>query len=180
MKKQYSFLELMGEIDPQYIREASKPWESQNKIFWTNKIKTAAAAALLVIALSVAFAQQDYVEAAWNRFTSWIENALGIDESTDSYAEIIGKTIEKNGTSVTVEEVAGDKNDLWIAVGCTLADKDQTMIFLSEVTADGRGCNWIKPMICRKKIISSGKCCILYCKMVSLIIVNRNLILNCE
>ena len=56
------------------------------------------------------------IKAAWEQITSWIQTALGINENVESYIDSVGKTITKNGVSITLDEIAADKENLWVAI----------------------------------------------------------------
>lgn len=59
---------------------------------------------------------QEEVKAALQRVTSWIGQALGIETGdTDSYTNVVGKSISRDGITITLNEIAMDSKNLWIA-----------------------------------------------------------------
>ena len=59
---------------------------------------------------------------------------ITIFEDVSSYTDIIGQTITRKGVSVTIHEVAADKNDLWVAFSVTSdSEKTEEPVFLTDV-----------------------------------------------
>ena len=59
---------------------------------------------------------QEDVKAALQRITSWIGQALGIEDGdTDSYTNVVGKSISRDGITITLNEIVMDSKNLWIA-----------------------------------------------------------------
>ena len=133
MKNNYTFLELFGDIDEKFIYEASRPWKKQVIIKY-RLLKTAVAGFILLFLAAGAMTHQEEVKAAWKQFTSWIGTALGLSENVSSYTDMIGKTITRKGISVTIHEVAADKNDLWVAFSATSdSEKTEEPVLLTDV-----------------------------------------------
>ena len=133
MKNNYTFLELFGDIDEKFIYEASRPWKKQVIIKY-RLLKTAVAGFILLFLAAGAMTHQEEVKAAWKQFTSWIGTALGLSEDVSSYTDVIGKTITRKGISVTIHEVAADKNDLWVAFSVTSdSEKTEEPVLLTDV-----------------------------------------------
>ena len=79
------------------------------------------------------------IKAAWEQITSWIQTALGINENVESYIDSVGKTITKNGISITLDEIAADKENLWVAISDNINDsKEKETILLTEVEINGK------------------------------------------
>lgn len=73
-------------------------------------------------------------KSSMKQFTSWIGTALGLSEDVSSYTDVIGKTITRKGISVTIHEVAADKNDLWVAFSVTSdSEKTEEPVLLTDV-----------------------------------------------
>ena len=137
MKKENNFLDLMGEIDEKFVYEASLPWKKRNVNL---KLKLAKIAAGVVIALLLGgLGHPNEIKAAWEQITSWIQTALGINENVESYIDSVGKTITKNGISITLDEIAADKENLWVAISDNINDsKEKETILLTEVEINGK------------------------------------------
>ena len=137
MKKENNFLDLMGEIDEKFVYEASLPWKKRNVNL---KLKLAKIAAGVVIALLIGgLGHPHEIKAAWEQITSWIQTALGINENVESYIDSVGKTITKNGISITLDEIAADKENLWVAISDNINDsKEKETILLTEVEINGK------------------------------------------
>ena len=137
MKKENNFLDLMGEIDEKFVYEASLPWKKRNVNL---KFKLAKIAAGVVIALLIGgLGHPHEINAAWEQITSWIQTALGINENVESYIDSVGKTITKNGISITLDEIAADKENLWVAISDNInASKEKETILLTEVEINGK------------------------------------------
>ncbi len=59
---------------------------------------------------------QEEVKAALQRVTSWIGQALGIENGdTDFYTNVVGKSISRDGITITLNEIVMDSKNLWIA-----------------------------------------------------------------
>ena len=93
MEKGFKTLELIGDLDDKYIYEASKPWKKQHRFSrMQRKWKIAAAGIILLITAGCTLKYQEDVKAALQRVTSWIGQALGIENGdTDSYTNVVGK-----------------------------------------------------------------------------------------
>lgn len=138
MKKENTFLDLMGEIDEKFIYEASLPWKKRNSVLRLKLIK-AAAAGIAIVLLAGSFGHTKEIKAAWGQFTSWIQTALGIHENVESYVDSIGKTITKNGISITIDEIVADKDNLWVALSnSTNSSEEKEIILLTEVNVNGK------------------------------------------
>lgn len=127
----------MGEIDEKFVYEASLPWKKRNVNL---KLKLAKIAAGVVIALLLGgLGHPNEIKAAWEQITSWIQTALGINENVESYIDSVGKTITKNGISITLDEIAADKENLWVAISDNINDsKEKETILLTEVEINGK------------------------------------------
>lgn len=117
MEKGFKTLELIGDLNNKYIYEASKPWKKQRRFSKIQRSwKIAAAGIILFIMVGCTLRYQEDVKAALQRVTSWIGQALGIENGdTDSYTNVIGKSISRDGITITLNEIVMDSKNLWIA-----------------------------------------------------------------
>ena len=136
MNEKMNFLDLVGNIDEKFVYEASLPWKKHASAR-RRKFKIVAAAVILAVLSGGVFTHQEEVKGAWDSFASWIGNALGISGDVSSYIDITGKTITRDGKSVTIQETAGDKNNLWIAFEADAPD-DMEALLMTEVYVDGK------------------------------------------
>ena len=133
MKYNYIFLELFGDIDEKFIYEASRPWKKRIIVKY-KLLKIAVAGFILLFLATGIITHKEEVKAAWKQFASWIGTALGLSEDVSSYTDIIGQTITRKGVSVTLHEVAADKNDLWVAFSVTSdSEKTEEPVLLTDV-----------------------------------------------
>lgn len=138
MKKENNFLDLMGEIDEKFVCEASLPWKKRN-VNLKLKLAKIAAAGVVIALLIGGLGHPHEIKAAWEQITSWIQTALGINENVESYIDSVGKTITKNGISITLDEIAADKENLWVAISDNINDsKEKETILLTEVEINGK------------------------------------------
>ena len=130
MEKGFKTLELLGDLDDKYIYEASRPWKKQHRFFHIQRSwKTAVAGIILLIMVGCTLRYQEDVKAALQRVTSWIGQALGIKNGdTDSYTNVVGKSISRDGITITLNEIVMDSKNLWIAYSDSedLNDKNHT------------------------------------------------------
>ena len=130
MEKGFKTLELIGDLDDKYIYEASKPWKKQHRFSrMQRKWKIAVAGIILLITAGCTLKYQEDVKAALQRVTSWIGQALGIENGdTDSYTNVVGKSISRDGITITLNEIVMDSKNLWIAYSDSedLNDKNHT------------------------------------------------------
>ena len=117
MEKGFKTLELIGDLNDKYIYEASRPWKKQRRFSRIQRNwKIAAAGIILFIMAGCALRYQEDVKAALQRVTSWIGQALGIENGdTDSYTNVVGKSILRDGITITLNEIVMDSKNLWIA-----------------------------------------------------------------
>lgn len=114
-KDEYSFLELFGNIDDEYIYQALMPWEKQTKrniVYYMGK-KVACLVIIVILGFCLVF--HDQVYAAISRFTTMIAEILQVSNDLTPYAEIINTTQEKNGISITLKEVVLGENSLLVS-----------------------------------------------------------------
>ena len=117
MEKGFKILELLGDLNDKYIYEASKPWKKQRRFSWIHRSwKIAVAGIILLIMAGCILRYQEDVKAALQRITSWIGQALRIENGdTDSYTNVVGKSISRDGITITLNEIVMDSKNLWIA-----------------------------------------------------------------
>lgn len=113
--KGWDFLEVFADINENYIYQVSKPWRENKIMAFRKYMRFAVACAVIIIAVAIGATHQNEVKAAWNKMTSLIGRILGSTEDADDYVKQIQKTIRKNGIAVSLEEVAIDQENLWIA-----------------------------------------------------------------
>lgn len=113
--KGWDFLEVFADVNENYIYQASKSWRENKTMVFRKYMRFAVACAVIIIAVAIGATHQNEVKAAWNKMTSLISRVLGSTENADDYVKQIQKTILKNGIAVSLEEVAMDKENLWIA-----------------------------------------------------------------
>lgn len=92
-------------------------WKKQHRFSQVQRNwKIAAAGIILLIMVGCTLRYQEEVKAALQRVTSWIGQALGIETGdTDSYTNVVGKSISRDGITITLNEIAMDSKNLWIA-----------------------------------------------------------------
>lgn len=123
-KDEYSFLELFGNIDDEYITQALQPWKGQTRRFMIYHIERKAACLAIIVMLGLCLAFHDQVSAAVSRFTTMIAEILQVTDDMTSYTDIINTTQEKNGISVTLNEVVLSENALYASVKLDDVDGD--------------------------------------------------------
>lgn len=115
-KDEYSFLELFGNIDDEYITQALQPWKGQTRRFMIYHIGRKAACLVIIVMLGLCLAFHNQVSAAVSRFTTMIAEILQISNDIEPYTDVINTTQEKNGISVTLNEVILTDNSLFVSV----------------------------------------------------------------
>ena len=117
--KGWEFLTAFEEIDEKYIYQAAKPWKENKIKTFKMPLKKVIACAVIVMIVGLGLTHQNEVKAAWEKMTSLIGQILGISEDTGEYIKQIQNKIAKNGVTVSLEEVAVDDENLWIAYSMT-------------------------------------------------------------
>mgnify|MGYP003226212229 CR=1 FL=1 len=146
MEKGFKTLELIGDLDDKYIYEASKPWKKQHRFFHIQRSwKTAVAGIILLIMVGCTLRYQEDVKAALQRVTSWIGQALGNKNGdTDSYTNVVGKSISRDGITITLNEIVMDSKNLWIAYSdsedsdADVKDAVEDKLLYTEVCINGQ------------------------------------------
>ena len=146
MEKGFKTLELIGDLDDKYIYEASRPWKKQHRFFHIQRSwKTAVAGIILLIMVGCTLRYQEDVKAALQRVTSWIGQALGIKNGdTDSYTHVVGKSISRDGITITLNEIVMDSKNLWIAysdsedLDADMKDAVEDKLLYTEVCINGQ------------------------------------------
>ena len=101
-------------------------------------LKKVIACAVIVMIVGLGLTHQNEVKAAWEKMTSLIGQILGISEDTGEYIKQIQNKIAKNGVTVSLEEVAVDDENLWIAYSMTDENGNNDVSMSSiEVSVDG-------------------------------------------
>ena len=122
-KDEYSFLELFGNIDDEYITQALQPWKRQTRRFMIYHIGRKAACLVIIVILGLCLAFHNQVSAAVSRFTTMIAEILQMSNDIEPYTDVINTTQEKNGISVTLNEVILTDSSLLVAVNLDTEDK---------------------------------------------------------
>ena len=146
MEKGFKTLELIGDLDDKYIYEASRPWKKQHRFFHIQRSwKTAVAGIILLIMVGCTLRYQEDVKTALQRVTSWIGQALGIKNGdTDSYTNVVGKSISRDGITITLNEIVMDSKNLWIAysdsedLDADMKDAVEDKLLYTEVCINGQ------------------------------------------
>lgn len=109
------------------------------------KWKIAAAGIILLITAGCTLKYQEDVKAALQRVTSWIGQALGIENGdTDSYTNVVGKSISRDGITITLNEIVMDSKNLWIAysdsedLDADMKDAVEDKLLYTEVCINGQ------------------------------------------
>ena len=146
MEKGFKSLELIGDLDDKYIYEASRPWKKQHRFFHIQRSwKTAVAGIILLIMVGCTLRYQEDVKTALQRVTSWIGQAVGIKNGdTDSYTNVVGKSISRDGITITLNEIVMDSKNLWIAysdsedLDADMKDAVEDKLLYTEVCINGQ------------------------------------------
>jgi len=122
-KDEYSFLELFGNIDTEYIYQALQPWKGQKRRYIISHMgrKVACVALILIMGFGLVFHEQ--VSAAVSKFASIIAEILQISNDLAPYTDVINTTQEKNGISITLNEVILTENSLLVSVNLDAEDE---------------------------------------------------------
>ena len=115
-KDEYSFLELFGNIDDEYIVQALQPWKRQTRRYMVYHIGRKAVCLAFIVMLGLCLAFHDQVHAAVSRFTTMIAEILQISNDLEPYTDVINTTQEKDGISITLNEVILTNNSLLVSV----------------------------------------------------------------
>lgn len=115
-RDEYSFLELFGNIEDEYIVQALQPWKGQTRKSTLYHIGRKAACLALIVMLGVCLIFHEQVYAAVGRFTTMIAEILQITNDLEPYTDVINTTQEKNGVSLTLNEVILTDHSLLVSV----------------------------------------------------------------
>ena len=141
----YAFLELLGDIEGNYVDSALQPWKQrgeEHKIYHLGR-KVACLALIAMLGFCLAF--HDQVYAAIKRFTTMISEGFWIKKDLSAYTEIIGQTQTKNGVALSLNEVILDDYKLLMAfhVDPMEHENDLSVRFDSDRTRiNGKRC-WV-------------------------------------
>ena len=136
--KGWDFLTTFADINDNYIYQASKPWKENKIKTFKMPLKKVIACAVIVMIVGLGLTHQNEVKAAWEKMTSLIGQILGISEDTGEYIKQIQNKIAKNGVTVSLEEVAVDDENLWIAYSMTDENGNNDVSMSSiEASVDG-------------------------------------------
>ena len=136
--KGWDFLTTFADINDNYIYQASKPWKENKIKTFKMSLKKVIACAVIVMIVGLGLTHQNEVKAAWEKMTSLIGQILGISEDTGEYIKQIQNKITKNGVKVSLEEVAVDDENLWIAYSMTDENGNNDVSMSSiEASVDG-------------------------------------------
>ena len=141
----YAFLELLGDIEGNYVDSALQPWKQrgeEHKIYHLGR-KVACLALIAMLGFCLAF--HDQVYAVIKRFTTMISEGFWIKKDLSAYTEIIGQTQTKNGVALSLNEVILDDYKLLMAfhVDPMEHENDLSVRFDSDRTRiNGKRC-WV-------------------------------------
>jgi len=121
-REEFDFLELFGNIDEEYIYQALQPWKGQTGRYVVYNIGRKVACLAIIVILGLCFAFHDQVYATISRFTTMIAEILQLSNDLTPYTDIINTTQEKDGISITLNEVILSGNSLFASV--SLYDMD--------------------------------------------------------
>ena len=122
-KDEYSFLELFGNIDDEYIAQALQPWRGQTKRYTVYHIGRRVACLAIIVMLGFCLVFHAQVYAAISRFTTAIAEILQISNDLEPYTDVVNTMQEKNGISITLNEVILTDSSLLVAVNLDTEDK---------------------------------------------------------
>lgn len=122
-KDEYSFLELFGNIDDEYINTALQPWRGQEKRYVVYHIGRKVACIAIIVMLGFCLTFHSQVSAAISKFSTMIAEILQISNDLEPYTDVINTTQEKDGISITLNEVILTENSLLVSVN--LNDKEE-------------------------------------------------------
>lgn len=109
-------MELFGNIDDEYIVQALQPWKRQTRRYMVYHIGRKAVCLAFIVMLGLCLAFHDQVHAAVSRFTTMIAEILQISNDLEPYTDVINTTQEKDGISITLNEVILTNNSLLVSV----------------------------------------------------------------
>ena len=136
--KGWDFLTTFADINDNYIYQASKPWKENKIKTFKMPLKKVIACAVIVMIVGLGLTHQNEVKAAWEKMTSLIGQILGISEDTGEYIQQIQNKNTKNAVKVSLEEVAVDDENLWIAYSMTDENGNNDVSMSSiEASVDG-------------------------------------------
>lgn len=115
MNKDYQFLELMNDINDEYIKTAALPWTSIKKQM-KNRMLKAVAGISIVFLLTGALAFREQVEAGIKMFTTKIAKILGIELNLEDYTETFHISQTKEGITLTLEEVLVAEDRIYLVI----------------------------------------------------------------
>ena len=90
-KDEYSFLELFGNIDDEYIVQALQPWKRQTRRYMVYHIGRKAVCLAIIVMLGLCLAFHDQVYAAVSRFTTMIAEILQISNDLEPFSNTLVK-----------------------------------------------------------------------------------------
>lgn len=125
MDDKFVFLNILSEIDEEYIEQALMPWTDNHKKIFTYHLGRKIAGIIAVIGLSLCCFFHTQVKASVEKIFTMIATILNISNDLQPYTEIIGTAIEKEGITLKLQEVILTENS--VVVGIEVAPKEKTL-----------------------------------------------------
>lgn len=112
----FEFLDILRDIDEQHLERILNPKEQKSTypVIYHPGRKIACVILIVILGLCGIFYKQ--VEAAARKIITYIADILEISEDITPYTEIIGTSIEKDGITVSLEEVIVTPKTIVVAV----------------------------------------------------------------
>lgn len=135
MMDDFTFLEFFGEINEAYIGEAMKPWKKERYTVLKKSIMIAACVGLVILfGLINAFPKE--TKAYWEKITTKISKVLRNIQDVEKYSDVIGKSVTKDGLTITLEEVVLDNEEMLVSYTLSYDEKEY-----EDIVMDGEA--WI-------------------------------------
>ena len=98
------------------MNRSLKVWKRQTRRYMVYHIGRKAVCLAFIVMLGLCLAFHDQVHAAVSRFTTMIAEILQISNDLEPYTDVINTTQEKDGISITLNEVILTNNSLLVSV----------------------------------------------------------------
>ena len=119
----------MSEVSPEEMKRWKKAFRQNKQVKRKRHVGGYVAAAALVLVCTLAFGPfQRETYAQIKTITYSVQEMLGMETDLSSYETIVGKTIAKDGLTITVNDVVMDRNEMVVSYTVTSEDFDDTMM----------------------------------------------------
>lgn len=119
----------VSEVSPEEMRRWKKAFRQNKQVKRTRHVGGYVAAVALVLVCTLAFGPFQRETYAQIKTISYnVQEMLGMETDLSSYETVVGKTIAKDGLSITVNDVVMDRNEMVVSYTVTSEDFDDTMI----------------------------------------------------